>query len=154
METFLRGALMVPDSDPSTPSSVTKGLLPIPALVVAVVTAAVHIALDLVYRPWARRTQVFDLSFANSFTNFTSVIGLSAVMVLAERGKPWADPWQAWLVVVAPVVAMMAYEFLQPLLPWGTFEVSDLVWTVIGGLAVVLLKRWVYDPMFRDHSPP
>jgi hypothetical protein len=145
---------MVPDSDPSTPPSVTKGPLPIPALAVAVITAGVHVALDLVYRPWAWRKQFADLSFADSFTNFTSVIGLSAVMVLVERRKMWTDPWQAWLVVVAPVVAMIAYEFLQPLLPWGTFQVSDLVWTAIGGLAVVLLKRWVYDPMFRDHSPP
>lgn len=84
----------------------------------------------------------------------TAVIGLSAVMVLVERRRLWADPWQAWLVVASPVIAMSAYEFLQPLLPWGTFSVADLIYTLIGGLAVVLLKLWVYDPFFRGQPSP
>jgi hypothetical protein len=131
---------------------VPKGPLPLSVLAVAVIAAGVHVTLDLLYRPWAWKHKIFDLGLADSFTNFTSVIGLSAVMVLIERQKLWADPWQAWLVVAVPVVAMIAYEFLQPLLPWGTFQVSDLIYTLMGGLAVVLIKRWVYDPAMTSRA--
>lgn len=131
---------------PSRPSLPPKGPVPLSALVVAVVTAAAHIALDAFYRPWAWAQQVSDLGFANSFTNLTAVIGLSALMVLWERRRLWVDPWQSWLVVVAPVVAMVAYEFLQLFLPTGTFSANDLIYTLIGGLAIVPIKRRVYDP--------
>lgn len=134
------------DSRPTMKAAAPKGPLPMPALIVALVTAAIHIGLDVLYRPWAWRNQVSDFGVADSFTNFTAVIGLSAIMVLSERRRLWADPWLAWLVVFSPVVAMVAYEFLQPLLSWGTFAISDLVATLLGGVVVVLIKLRVYDP--------
>jgi glycopeptide antibiotics resistance protein len=131
---------------PSGPSLPEKGPIPWSALVVALVTAAVHIGLDAFYRPWAWANEISDFGVANSFTNLTAVIGLSAVMVLWERRRLWVDPWQSWLVVVAPIVAMVAYEFLQLFLPMGTFSATDLIYSLVGGLAVVPIKRRVYNP--------
>jgi len=102
--------------------------------------------LDQVYRPWAWFIGARDVHLADSFTNATSVVVISALMVVVEGVALIHDRSSAWSIVVAPVTGMIAYECIQPLLPFGTFDVWDIVWTVVGGVVALLVKCLVYDP--------
>jgi hypothetical protein len=116
------------------------------AILVLCCASVTHVALDLVYRPWAWSVSVCDLHFANSFTNMTSVVIISALMVLAEGRILFRDNYGKWLIVIAPVAGMIAYEFMQPLLPFGRFDLWDIAWTFAGGISALLVKTFVYDP--------
>jgi hypothetical protein len=129
-----------------------KGPFPFSALAVAVATTAVHLGLDLAYRPWAWTNQVVDLGLADSFTNLTSVVGLSAVMVMVERKKLWEDTLAETRVVGAPVVGMIGYELIQSVMPTQTFDVADIGWTLAGGAAAWVIKRGVYDRRMKARS--
>ncbi len=54
---------------------------------------------------------------------------------------------QSLRVIGFVVVGYSAYEVLQPVLPKGTFDINDIIGTVVGGLislALVLLLRIVF----------
>lgn len=136
---------LTPNIDP--PSRNTDKRLAAAAATVLVVTFALHLILDFFYRPWIWASGRSDLHFADAFTNVTSVIIVASLMVLVERQKLWVDRATQSLIVLAPLVGMVCYEFMQPLLPWGTFDPWDIAWTFVGAALVVGIKRNVYDPL-------
>ena len=103
-----------------------------------------HLLLDLVYRPWAWSIGAHDLHFADSFTNVTAVVIASAVMVAVEGTRLFHDKASTWLIVIAPVTGMIAYEFVQIILPFGRFDAWDIGWTFIGGAIARVVQRSVY----------
>ncbi len=117
------------------------------AATVLIVTFTIHLLLDRFYRPWIWASGRSDWHFADAFTNVTSVVIAASLMVLVERQKLWIDFASQTLIVLAPFVGMVCYEFMQPLLPWGTFDPWDIVWTGVGAALVVLIKRALFDPL-------
>ena len=107
----------------------------------------VHLMLDFIYRPWALDHGPSDFGLASSFTQATAVVGISAVMVLVERTGFWRDKAHEALLAIAPTLAMLGYECIQPWLPWGTFDPMDLIWTIGGGVLAWGIKLVVYDPV-------
>lgn len=122
---------------------------PNPAIWVIAATAAAHLLLETLYRPWAWRRGIADFHFADSFTNATAVVGLSSVMVLLDRGL-WADRASESLIILAPLIGVIGYEFLQPFLPWGTLDPWDIAWSFAGAAIAATLKRWIYNPRMRS----
>ena len=104
------------------------------AMIVGAGVTCLHLALDLLYRPWAWRSGVVDFGLADSFSNLTAVVGCSALMVLTDRAESPPALADRSLRVVAPAIGIAAYEMLQRWLPWGTFDIQDLLWTAWGGL--------------------
>ena len=104
------------------------------AMIVVAGVTCLHLGLDLLYRPWAWHSGVPDLGLADSFSNLTAVIGCSTLMVLTDRTENPPALADRGLRVVAPVIGIAAYEVLQQWLPWGTFDIQDLLWTAWGGL--------------------
>ena len=124
--------------------------LTISALVVVVSTFVIHVVLDTVYRPWAWSVRCADAHLADSFTNITSDMGLSALMVLFEGRRWWSSQISSWLTVLVPVLSMVIYELVQTVLPWGRFDLWDVAWTVAGGGIALIVKRLVFDPHARQ----
>jgi len=145
-ESIIGGVVMLPGTKPSRR---TLGVRARAAAVAGIVLLA-HLALDIVYRPWAFERQPIDLGLAGSFTQVTAVVGVSALMVLLESRALWRDRLNESLVVVAPTAGMLGYEVLQRWLPWTTFDPADLAWTVVGAVVAWAVKRAVYDPVMRQ----
>jgi hypothetical protein len=64
---------------------------------------------------------------------------------------------QSLRVIGFVVVGYSAYELLQPILPKGTFDINDIIGTVVGGLislVLILLLRIVFGarPAFAAES--
>lgn len=111
--------------------------------------AATHLTLDLVYRPWAVQRAFPDFGLAGSFTQVTSVIGISAIMVLVESDWFWQDKWNRVLLACIPIIAMLTYEVLQLWLPWATFDTRDILWTFVGGALAGAINGSAYDSVKR-----
>ncbi len=119
------------------------------ALTVALSTLVLHVLLDSLYRPWAWNLKLSDAHFADSFTNLTSVVGISALMVFVEGQRFWKEKMSSWLIVVVPAVSMIVYEGIQMVLPWGRFDTWDLAWTASGAVLAWVIKVLLYDPRAR-----
>lgn len=114
------------------------------AAVVLVSALVLHLILDRFYRPWAWANEASDLHFSDSFTNLTSVVIGSSMIVFVERARLWHSRFDA-LIVISPTLAFLAYECIQPLLPNGTFDFWDIGWTFVGGAIAFFVKLRVFD---------
>jgi hypothetical protein len=110
---------------------------------------AAHLILDLIYRPWATQREIQDLGLAGSFTQVTSVVGITAIMVLVESDWFWQDQWHRHFLTWTPVISMLSYEIIQLWLPWGTFDTVDIIWTFAGGLLAGAISHMAYNPVMR-----
>ena len=127
----------------------TVRILRFRAAIVLCFTIAAHLILDLIYRPWATQREFQDLGLAGSFTQVTSVVGISALMVLVESDWLWQEKWYNHLLTWTPVISMLSYEILQLWLPWGTFDTVDIVWTLAGGLLAGAISHIAYNSLMR-----
>ena len=99
----------------------------IPALVL---TEAVRRGL----RPSLRPDDGFALTLANSIGNLGGVV----VQILVSLALLNPTRVQAVRVIAFIVTGYVAYEFLQPVLPRGTFDGNDILATLIGGVLIAL----------------
>jgi len=93
-----------------------------------------------VYRPIVYRAGANDLGVADTIGNLTGVVTQIFFMVAVLH----SNRRQAHRVVLFVVCGYIAYEFLQPHLPKGTFDAKDVLATVIGGLVSVALLALVH----------
>ncbi|MDA0729291.1 MAG: hypothetical protein O3B70_05045 [Bacteroidetes bacterium] len=57
----------------------------IKAIILFVAVVIIHLVLDLCYRPMAYSKNINDFGLKDSFTQITSVIGISLLMILIEK---------------------------------------------------------------------
>ena len=109
-----------------------------PRRVVFVVLAIVAFVLTEVIRrglrPGLRSTGGVALTVANSIGNLGGVV----VQIMLSLALLNSSRIQALRVIGFIVTGYIAYEFLQPVLPRGTFDWNDVVATAIGGLLVAV----------------
>jgi hypothetical protein len=108
----------------------------------------VHLILDFVYRPWAVANAIFDLGFKYSFSQITSVIGISLLIFLIEKDSNWKTWYGKAFLVIVPVMAMILYEFIQMYLEYSTFDPNDLWYTLMGEFGAYI----IYFHILNDSS--
>jgi hypothetical protein len=109
-------------------------------LITLIITIIVHLALDNIYRPAAYSQALYDFGIKDSFTQITAVVGISLLMVLFENEETWHGKTGRLVLIIVPVVAMLMYECIQPWLSVATFDVQDLLFTLIGGVFVAMIQ--------------
>jgi hypothetical protein len=103
-----------------------------------------------VYRPYAYRLGLEDFGLADTMGNsFGAVTQIFFILAVVHSN------WREGLRVIAFVVCgYIVYEFLQPVLPRGTFDVKDVVATIVGGIIAVgilwLAKRLAGDRVLGE----
>jgi glycopeptide antibiotics resistance protein len=108
-----------------------------------VLLIVIHLLADKFYRPWVIDNSISDFGMANSYTQITAVLGISILMVVFEKDSQWEGFFGKLILITTPVISMIVYEFLQNYLPWGTFDVKDIWFTLIGGLIAILVHNTV-----------
>lgn len=106
----------------------------IKAIILLVAVVIIHILLDLYYRPMAYSKNINDFGLKDSFTQISSVIGISLLMVLIEKENFTTGRSGKVFLTLVPVVAMISYEFVQLLFPPLRFDMQDLIFTLVGGV--------------------
>ena len=86
-----------------------------------------------VYRPYVYRTGLSDFGIADTVGNSLGVVTQIFLMLAVMHSN-----WRQGLRVIAFVVCgYVAYECLQAILPKRTFDVKDVMATVVGGVIAV-----------------
>ena len=112
-------------------------------LIVFVFLIGIHLSLDMLYRPFAYHHSIKDFGIKESFTQITSVIGISLLMVLFEKENTWKGKTGKVFLFLIPVIAMVIYEFIQLYMPASKFDLQDILYTGIGGVFAALIQRKV-----------
>ncbi len=82
------------------------------------------------YRPFAYRIGLSDFGIADTMGNSLGVIAQIFCLLTLMHSN-----WRQGLRVIAfAVCGYIVYECLQPILPRGTFDLKDVVATVVGGV--------------------
>lgn len=103
-----------------------------------------------VYRPFVDRAGVSDFGIADTMGNRLGTV-TQIFFILAIVHANWR---QGLRVIVFVVCGYILYEFLQPVLPRGTFDTRDLVATLVGGVVAAgilwLAKEIAGDRVIGD----
>jgi hypothetical protein len=91
-----------------------------------------------VVRPYVRATGLDDLGITNSIGNLGGII----VQIFFSFAIINPTPPQSYRLTAFFSAGYIAYEFLQPPLPRGTFDWNDVLGTLIGG-SVSMLLTWL-----------
>ncbi len=88
-----------------------------------------------VYRPYIYRNGIEDFGLADMMGN----LGGTVVQIFLYLGLANATRIQSFRIIVGITVGYTVYEFLQPILPRGTFDWLDVWGTIVAGMASVVL---------------
>jgi len=115
-------------------------IIKIRTIILLVFLIGIHLSMDMLYRPFAYLHSIEDFGVKESFTQITSVIGISLLMVLFEKENTWKSKIGKVFLFLIPVVAMVIYEFIQLYIPDSRFDTQDLLYTGIGGVFAALIQ--------------
>lgn len=110
------------------------------AIILLVLVVLIHLMLDFIYRPMAYSLGLNDFGLKDSFTQITAVMGISLLMVVFEKEKITTGKMGKVFLTVVPVIAMLIYEFIQPLTSSLRFDIRDLGFTLVGGVIVWIIQ--------------
>lgn len=89
-----------------------------------------------VYRPYIYNYCINDFHIADSIPSFLGVIIMSNIIYLNEKNLDYE-----FLLYLCPTIGLTIYEFLQYCLKIGTFDINDIIFTLIGGVIVFFYKK-------------
>ncbi len=104
------------------------------AILILIPLILTHIVIDTSYRPLAYINSFNDLGFKDSFTQITAVIGISLLMIIFEKKDTWNGKIGKIFLTVIPIIAMIFYEIIQIFTDSLTFDLQDIIYTLIGGI--------------------
>ena len=110
------------------------------SLAALIIVIIVHLGLDFLYRPFACSQSIQDIGFKDSFTQITSVIGISLLMILFEKEETWNNRLGKILLVIIPVASMVIYEFIQKFIYTSKFDIQDILYTFFGGAVIAIIQ--------------
>ncbi len=89
-----------------------------------------------VYRPYIYSNSINDFHIADSIPSFLGVLIMSNIIYLNDKNLEYD-----FLLYLCPTIGLIIYEFLQYYLHVGTFDINDIIFTLIGGIIVFFYKR-------------
>ena len=102
-----------------------------------------------VYRPFVRRHGIQDFGLADSVGNWGGII--VQIFVTLAAMNPTRP--QSYRLALFLAIGYVAYEFLQPVLPRGTFDWKD-VWGTGVGLCAACAVLWGVWRLFPEEEEP
>ena len=115
-------------------------------LLLAAVAFAVTESGRFIARPYVRRHGINDFGLTDCIGNLGGIL----VMIFLGCASYNANAKQSYRLAAFFSVGFVVYEFLQPILPKGTFDWLDVYGTAIGYslslLVITVLWRVVPDP--------
>lgn len=106
-----------------------------------------------VYRPYVRQHGMSDWGLADSIGNLGGIVVQIFLTIAAFN----STKKQSFIIAPLLAVGYIAYEFLQPILPKGVFDWKDVLGTLIG-LAAALVILWIVWRYFgaeaEEHEKP
>ena len=88
-----------------------------------------------IYRPFIYQYGFFDFGIADSIGNLTGIIA-QIYFTLAIFNS---DRLKGIRIIVFSIAGFIVYEFVQPLMPKGVFDIKDIGGTVIGGICAAVI---------------
>jgi hypothetical protein len=104
-------------------------------LLVAIVAFLVTEAGRFIYRPWVFRNGIDDWGLAGSIGNLTGII-TQIFFILAVINEDFRKGCYIFLMVVPGYIL---YEFTQRWLPGSTFDINDIIASIMGGLIALVI---------------
>jgi len=97
-----------------------------------------------VYRPYVRANAIHDLGLADSIGNLGGIV-VQIFLTLAVMNPTRK---QSYRLAAFLSVGYIVYEFVQPILPRGTFDWKDVIGTLMGFCisTLILLVIWQRFP--------
>jgi len=94
-----------------------------------------------IYRNYIYTNSIFDYGFADMHTNIGAVLVASFLFMGYENSNVYSEEVK---IILLSVVGFIIYEFIQltPLI--GTFDVKDIVGTIIGGIMTFGIHKIIY----------
>ena len=105
-----------------------------------------------VVRPYVRSSGINDCGLTDSIGNLGGIL----VQIFFSHSILNPDRIQSYRLAAFFAIGYVVYEFVQPLLPRGTFDWNDVVGTALGYCAAVLIITilWrVFPPSETDKKP-
>lgn len=110
------------------------------ALFILIPLIVTHILLDIYYRPLAYINSFNDLGLKDSFTQITAIIGISLLMIIFEKEDTWYGKTGKIFLIIIPMIAMIIYEIIQIFIKRQTFDLQDIIYTLIGGIFIGIIQ--------------
>jgi hypothetical protein len=93
-----------------------------------------------VYRPYAYEHRLFDFGLADSIGNLGGIV----VMIFLGLSALNSTRRQSYRLAVFYSVGFVVYEFVQPFLPKGVFDLRDIYGTAVGFVISLLILTAVW----------
>ena len=88
-----------------------------------------------VYRPFIYRNHIDDWGIADSIGNSLGRLA----QIFLYLGLTNATQKESYRIIAFVTVGYIVYEIVQPILPRGTFDMKDVIATVVAGLLATVL---------------
>lgn len=100
-----------------------------------------------IYRPYIYENNINDFGLADSVGNWGGII----VQIFIGLALLNPNFIKGFRLVGFLVAGYIVYEFLQPILPKGTFDWQDIYGTLIGGVIGLVLYLIIYKLIRQNH---
>ncbi len=105
--------------------------------VVLIISTLTCVILSEVYRPWAYSVGLSDFGIATSGVSFFGAISAVFLTFILEQNR------SCFYTLSLACIGCVAYEFLQPLLHTGTFDIKDIVGIFLGIVFSAILYKLI-----------
>lgn len=92
------------------------------------------------YRPFIYRNHIDDWGIADSIGNSLGTL----TQIFLYLGLANATQKESYRIIAFVTVGYIVYEVVQPILPRGTFDMKDVIATVVAGLLAAVLVTIIH----------
>lgn len=85
------------------------------------------------YRPWIYKNNIHDFGLANSLTSYLGCITLIFIAIYIDKLQPTVK------TIAAVTGGCVLYEFIQPFVKLGVFDMGDVFAVLLGTISAIIL---------------
>lgn len=94
--------------------------------------------MSTIYRSYVYNNNIKDYGLADIFPNIGAVLAASFLFMARGRHEKYKDEL---IIILGAVLGFIIYEFIQIVIPIGTFDWNDIIGTIIGGIITFLIHK-------------